>query len=338
MRQIWITRVGPPEVLEVREAPDSSPAAGQVRIRVHAAGVNFADTMARVGMYPDAPKIPCVVGYEVAGIVDAVGDGVTGRRVGERVFALTRFGGYSDVVCVPELQTVPTPEGMSDDEAASLPIVFLTAYHMLVHLGNVKRGDTVLIHAAAGGVGLAALQLCRHAGATTIGTASASKHAYLREAGLDHAVDYRSQDFEQEVRRITAGRGVEIALDAQGGASLRRSYRCLAPMGRLFVFGVASFVPAGARNLFSALAGLAQTPFLHPMSLMSENRGVFGVNIGHLWKEVATLRKHLDALVALYREGAIKPVIDTRVPFANAPDAHRRIMQRQNIGKVLLIP
>jgi len=338
MRQVWITRAGPPEVLQVREAPDPAPAAGQVRIRVRAAGVNFADTMARVGMYPDAPKIPCVVGYEVAGTIDAVGEGVRARREGERVLALVRFGGYSDVVCVAEGQAVPVPEGMSDDEGAALPVVYVTAHHMLIYLGNVKPGDTVLIHAAAGGVGLAALQICRHVGAVTIGTASASKHARLREMGLDHAIDYHTQDFEEEVRRITAGRGVDVALDAQGGASLRKSYRCLAPTGRLFNFGAASYVPEGARNLFATLAGLLQTPLFHPLPLMSKNRGVFGVNVGHLWTEVAILSKQLDALVALWQRGAIKPVIDARVPFDEAPEAHRRLMERRNFGKVLLVP
>jgi len=338
MRQVWITKSGPPEVLQVRTAADPEPEPGQVRIRVRAAGVNFADTMARVGMYPDAPKPPCVVGYEVAGEVDALGAGVTTRRIGERVGALVRFGGYSDVVCVPEQQVVATPDGMSDEEAAAIPVVYLTAHHMLVYLGNVKNDDTVLIHAAAGGVGLAALQLCKHAGARTIGTASAAKHDFLRKAGLDHAIDYHTEDFEEVVKRVTDGRGVDIALDAQGGASLRKSYRSLASTGRLFMFGAASFVPEGRRSIVSAVGGLVQTPIFHPMSLMGQNRGVLGVNVGHLWNEVGILRRQLDALMVLYGAGAVKPVIDSKVPFDDAPAAHRRIAERKNVGKVLLIP
>jgi NADPH:quinone reductase-like Zn-dependent oxidoreductase len=338
MRQVWITKPGPPEVLQVRTAADPEPAAGQVRIRVRAAGVNFADTMARVGMYPDAPKPPCVVGYEVAGEVDALGAGVTTRRIGERVLALVRFGGYSDVVCTPEQQVVPTPDGMSDDEAAAIPVVYLTAHHMLVYLGNVKKDDTVLIHAAAGGVGIAALQLCKHVGARTIGTASASKHDFLRSAGLDHAIDYHTEDFEEVVKRVTDGRGVDIALDAQGGSSLRKSYRSLASTGRLFIFGAASFVPEGRRSIVSAVGGLVQTPIFHPLPLMGQNRGVLGVNVGHLWNEVGILRRQLDALMVLYRAGAVKPVIDSKVAFDDAPAAHRRIAERKNVGKVLLIP
>lgn len=340
MRQIWITRHGTPDVLVVREAPDPSPAASEVRVRVRASGVNFADVMARIGMYPDAPPPPMVVGYEVSGVIDAVGEGVDASRVGQRVLAVVRFGGYSDTVCVNSGMAIELPESMSFEEGAALPVVYFTAHHMLVYLGNVKRGDTVLIHAVAGGVGLAALQLCKHAGAVTIGTASASKHAYLKSAGLDHAIDYHTQEFSSEVRRITGGRGVDIALDAQGGASLKKSFRVLAPTGRLFAFGAASLSPDGRRDVFSLLKGVLQMPLidLFPFNLMNDNRGIFGVNMGHLWGESKMLLGQLNQLLALYREGAIKPVIDSTFSFDDAPAAHQRIHDRKNVGKVLLIP
>ena len=340
MRQIWITKHGGPEVLEVREAPDPTPGPGEVRIRVKASGVNFADTSARIGVYPDAPPPPCVVGYEVSGLIDAVGEGVDAGRVGQRVLAAVRFGGYSDVVCARDAFAIEMPASMSFDEGAALPVQYFTAHHMLSYLGNVKRGDTVLIHAAAGGVGLAALQLCKHAGAVTFGTASASKHDFLREAGLDHAIDYRTRDFEAEVRRLTNGRGVDIALDAQGGASLKKSFRSLAPTGRVFAFGAASLTPDGTRNVFSLLKGVLQMPLfeLFPLRLMGENRGIFGVNMGHLWDESAILLRQLGDLLVLYEQGAIKPVSDARVPCDRAADAHRRLMDRVNVGKVLLIP
>src|SRR5580658_3251001 len=173
MRQIWIPRFGGTEVFEVREAPDPEPKAGEVRIRVAGAGVNFADLSARAGLYADAPPAPLVVGYEVAGEVDAVGAGVTAFSPGERVMALTRFGGYSDVVTVPANQVATLPDGADAVQAAGMPVTYLTAYLMLVRLGSVRKGDTVLIHSAGGGVGLAALQLCKGLGAVTIGTASA---------------------------------------------------------------------------------------------------------------------------------------------------------------------
>jgi NADPH:quinone reductase-like Zn-dependent oxidoreductase len=340
MKQIWITRHGSPEVLVLREAPDPTPAAGEVRVRVRAAGINFADIMARIGMYPDAPPLPFVPGYEVSGVIDAVGDGVDAARIGQRVLAAVRFGGYSDVVNARSEFAIELPAAMTFEEGAGLPVVYFTAHHMLVYLGNVKRGDTVLIHAAAGGVGLAALQLCKHAGAVTIGTASASKHEYLKAAGLDHAIDYHTQDFAIEVRRLTDGRGVDIALDAQGGESLTKSLRALAPTGRLFAFGAASLSPDGTRSVVSMVKGVLQMPLLDllPFNLMNDNRGIFGVNMGHLWDESKILLGQLNQLLALYNEGAVKPVIDSTFPFAEAAAAHQRIHDRKNVGKVLLTP
>lgn len=340
MRQIWITRHGAPDVLVLREAADPAPGAGEVRVRVRASGINFADIMARIGMYPDAPPPPFVVGYEVSGVIDAVGDGVDAARVGQRVIAAVRFGGYSDTVCARSDFAIGMPEAMSFEEGAALPVTYFTAHHMLVYLGNVKRGDTVLIHAVAGGVGLAALQLCKHAGAVTIGTASASKHEHLKSAGLDHAIDYHTQDFAEEVRRLTGGRGVDIALDAQGGGSLKKSFRSLAPTGRLFAFGAASLSPHGTRDILSAVKGVLQMPFieLFPFNLMNDNRGIFGVNMGHLWDESKILLGQLGQILTLYTEGAVKPVIDSTFSFDNAAAAHQRIHDRKNVGKVLLIP
>ncbi len=161
MRQIWIPKTGEPEVLEVREAPDPEPLAGEVRVRVRASGINFADVLARMGLYPDSPPLPAVVGYEVAGVVDGVGEGVEGFSDGDRVLVFTRFGGYSDVVCAPAGLVAPIPDALDFGGAASIPVNWLTAWLMLVRLGNVRAGDKVLVHACAGGVGTAAVQICR---------------------------------------------------------------------------------------------------------------------------------------------------------------------------------
>ena len=190
MRQIWIPRTGAPEVLELRQASDPEPGPGQIRVRVAAAGVNFADILARMGLYPDAPPLPAVVGYEVAGTVDAVGAGVGDVAPGSRVAALVHFGGYSDTMLVPAAQAIPLPADLSFEKAAAIPVNYVTAWIMLVHLANVQAGQRVLVHAAAGGVGQAALQICRWRGAEVIGTASASKHERLRAAGVAHAIDY----------------------------------------------------------------------------------------------------------------------------------------------------
>jgi NADPH:quinone reductase-like Zn-dependent oxidoreductase len=338
MRQIWITRKGGPEVLQIREAPDPVLQEGQVRIRVRASGVNFADVMARLGFYRDAPPLPAVVGYEVAGTIDAIGPGVSGRSVGERVVTFTRFGGYSDVVCVPHDQAVPIPERLSFSQAAAIPVQWVTAWHMIVFLGNLQRGQRLLVQAAGGGVGTAAIQIAKRIGAEIIGTASASKHERLKALGLTHAIDYRNQDFEVEVKRLTGGRGVDLALDAVGGASFKKSYRSLKPTGKLVMFGASSVAPDGSGSILPALKTLVQMPRFWSMTMLNANKGVFGVNLGHLWDEKELLGSELRAVLDGAQRGEFQPIVDLEVPFAEAPKAHARLQDRANFGKVVLVP
>jgi NADPH:quinone reductase-like Zn-dependent oxidoreductase len=335
MRSVWIPRPGPPEVLEVREGPEPVPGSGQVLVRVRAAGVNFADVAARMGFYPDAPPRPCVVGYEVAGTIERLGPGVGAELApAQRVVALTRFGGYAEAVAVPTAQVFPMPAAMGFEEAAAIPVNYLTAVLMLYRFGNVRRGETVLVHAAAGGVGMAALQLCRAVGAEVIGTASASKHAVLREAGVAHCIDYRTEDFEAAVRRITGGRGVDIALDATG--AFRKSYRCLAPLGRLVCFGLSSASSGLEPKRLQALLSVARLPFFHPIKLMNDNKAVIGVNLGHLWAHIDMLRREMMTLLEGWSTGVIKPVVGKTFPLVEAAAAHRYIQERRNVGKVVL--
>lgn len=336
MRQVWITRRGGPDVLAVRDAPDPEPGPGEVRIRVSAAGVNFADVLARMGLYPDAPPLPCVIGYEVAGVVDAVGPGEATRHEGERVLALTHFGGYSDMVVVPTLQVLPVPGRIGLEAAAAIPVNYLTAWLMLVELGNVSAGQRVLVHSAAGGVGQAAVQICRWRGATVVGTASASKHARLRELGVEHVVDSRADDVEAAIRAAVGE--VDIALDPVGGASLAASYRLLAPLGRLFTFGASSLATGERRNLARAVGGMLRTPRFRAFDLMNDNHGVLGVNIGHLWDRRDMLHRALSAVCTRVEAGDFEPVIDRTYDFTHAPDAHRFLQGRQGFGKVLLTP
>ncbi len=334
MRSVWIPKPGLPEVLEVRDGPDPVVGPGQVLIRVRAAGVNFADVSARMGFYPDAPPRPCVVGYEVSGVVETIGPGVDGFTTGQRVVALTRFGGYAEAVAVPMLQVFPMPAAMSFEEAAAIPVNYLTAVLMLYRFGNVQQGEKVLVHAAAGGVGMAAIQLCRARGAEVIGTASASKHATLKAAGVAHCIDYRTEDFEQAVRRVTGGRGVDVAIDATG--AFRKSYRCLAPLGRLVCFGLSSASAGTEPNKLQALWSIVQIPFFHPIKLMNDNKAVIGVNLGHLWDHIEMLRREMTTLLAGYDQGTIKPVVGKTFPLVQAAAAHRYMQERQNVGKVVL--
>ncbi len=305
-------------MLEVREAPDPDPGPGEVRVRVRAAGLNFAEIMGRLGLYPDAPKPPCVLGYEAAGIVDAIGEGVTAPTVGARVVALSRFGAHADTLCVPAAQVVELPGAMGFEEAAALPVNYITAYHALFRV--------------------AALQLCRTvAGVVTFGTSSRAKHDAIRAEGCTHPLDYRAVDYESEVRRIEPA-GVDVVLDPLGGNDWRKGYRLLRPAGRLVVYGFANLASGERRSYLHAAVQLARTPIFTPLGLMNENKAVAGVNIGHLWGEMPLLREAMEALVRLYRDGQIRPHVDQAFPFERAAEAHRRMQGRQNVGKILLVP
>jgi synaptic vesicle membrane protein VAT-1 len=336
MIQVQIPRHGAPEVLQIIERPDPVPGQDEVRIAVRAAGLNFADVLARMGLYQDAPPPPMVMGYEVAGEVAAVGPGVTTRRVGERVLALTRFGGHSSAVIVPATQAVPLPEAMTFEEGAALPVAYLTAYHMLYRLGNLQPGERVLVHSAGGAVGIAAIQLARARQAVILGTASQGKHSRLYDLGVNHCIDYTREDFVESVRQITGGQGVHVILDAIGGESFRKSYRCLAKTGRLFCFGISSFAPGTHRRWLPAIKELVWMPWFHPVSLMTGNKGVFGVNLGALWDVPEVMHGELRELLDLFAQGVVKPIVDRTFPAQQAAEAHRYIQARKNFGKVLL--
>jgi NADPH:quinone reductase-like Zn-dependent oxidoreductase len=336
MRQVVIPRYGAPDVLETREAPDPSPADDELRIHVRAAGINFADILARLGLYPDAPKPPMVVGYEVAGRVDAVGRNVVGFAEGDRVVALTRFGGYSDTVVVPPSQAFHFPDELSDSEAAAVPVNYLTASIALYKMAALSPGETVLVHNAGGGVGIAATQLARLRRATVIGTASAFKHDALRSFGVDHAIDYRHANVAEEVKKLTRGRGVDVILDPIGGRSFTDSYRMLAPLGRLVIFGLSAAAPGEKRNVWHAFQAWFATPRFNPLSMINRNRGVFGLNVGHLWEERKQLAGIMEMLISELRAGRITPVVARTFPLDRAADAHRFIQSRGNIGKVVL--
>jgi synaptic vesicle membrane protein VAT-1 len=343
VRAVVITRHGGPEVLRVEERPASPPGPGEVAIAVRAAGVNFADTMARCGTYPDAPAPPCVVGYEVAGEVESVGAGVESVREGDRVYAPTRFGGYAEHVTVPAGQVFRLPQEVSFEQGAAFPVNYGTAYAALVIMGGVRAGDRVLIHSAGGGVGTAATQVAKSRGAEVFGTASASKHDAIRANGVDHAIDYSSMDFEEEVRRITGGGGVDVIIDALGPASFRRDYRLLRQGGRLIMYGLADVQTGDRRDVPAVLRNLVRMPFAtvpwwKSLSMMNENKGVFGLNMLHWWDQEGDLERVAEPLAAALEAGELEPVVAESFPFDRADDAHRFLQDRRNIGKVVLVP
>jgi NADPH:quinone reductase-like Zn-dependent oxidoreductase len=338
MKQVLITRKGDASVLKIAQAPDPEPGRDEVLIRVLASGINFADILARQGIYPDAPKIPCVVGYEVSGTVEALGEGVQGLSKDQAVVALTRFGGYADVVSVPANQVFAKPESLGFEQAAALPVNYLTAYGLLVAMGSLAQGESILIHNAGGGVGLAALDIAKHIGATTYGTASGSKHAFLKGRGLDHAIDYRTTDWLSVLMDLTRGKGVELIIDPLGGGNWKKSYKALRSTGRLGVFGFSAAAGLGLMSKIGLVRELAKIPWFYPLSLMGSNKGVFGLNLGHMWDENAKIRRWTDAILQGVAEGWVRPYVDKTFSFDHAPDAHAYIESRKNIGKVVLVP
>src|SRR6266852_1267209 len=315
MRQIVTTKNGGIEVLKVQEKPDPQPRAGEVVVKVRAAGLNFSDIMARQGLYPDGPPKPCVMGYEVAGVVESVGENVDRSLIGRPVVAMTRFGGQSEKVVVQERQFFPKPESLTFEQAAAVPVNYLTAWALLVAMGGLKKGESVLIHNAGGGVGLAALDIAKHLGAKTYGTASASKHDFLNQRGLDHAIDYRNQDWLPVLMDLTQGRGVELAIDPLGGPSWKKSYRALRTTGRMGVFGMSTASASGIRGKLRAMKALVRTPRFNPLGLMSRNKGVFGLNLGHLWGEGDKVANWMSEILRGIDEGWIQPHVDRTFPF-----------------------
>ena len=338
MRQIVTTANGDIDVLKVQEKPDPTPRDDEVVIRVRAAGLNFADILARQGLYPDGPPKPCVMGYEVSGVVDAVGKDVNSSFVGKSVVAMTRFGGQSELIAVKATQMFEKPEKLTFEQAAAIPVNYLTAYALLVVMGSLHEGESVLIHNAGGGVGLAALDIAKKIGAVTYGTASPSKHKFLTERGLDHAIDYRKQDWQPQLMQLTNGRGVDLIIDPIGGSHFKKSYNALRHTGRLGMFGVSVGSANGLSGKLKMLKAAVQMPRFHPLGLFNKNRGVFGLNLGHVWHEPEKVAVWMRDILRGVDEEWIRPHVDQAFSFDDVGKAHRQLEERKNIGKVVLIP
>lgn len=343
MRAMVVRRYGPPEVFESQEVPDPQPKPGEVLIRVKAVGINFADLLQRMGIYPGTPKPPFVPGIEIAGVVEKVVDGgksAAGEgeplRPGDAVAAFPKFNAYAGWAAVPASMAYRLPAGMPFEDGAAIPVNYLTAYHSMFTMGNLQPGDRILIHGAAGGVGIAAIQLAKARGLVIFGTAGPTKQEFLRKIGVDHPIDYTKTDCVQAVRKF-APDGIEMVMDPIGGKSFAQSQACLGPTGRLVVYGFSAAAGEdGKRNWLRGLKALLATPKFHPLKMMSDNFAVIGVNLGRLQSRGALLRGELDELFRMYDGGKIKPVIGKTFPLVDAALAHRYIHERKNIGKVIL--
>ena len=332
MRAMVVRRYGPPEVFECREVDGPQPAPGHVLIRVRFIGINFADLLQRMGLYPGTPRPPFIPGLEVAGEVESIAtEKADGKplRPGDRVVALTSFGAYAERVAVRAEHVFRLPDGIPLEQAAAIPVNYLTAYHSMFQMGNLQPGDRILIHGAAGGVGVAAVQLARARQLVIFGTAGPAKQALLRQLSVDHPIDHSHEDFQEVVRRV-APQGIEMVLDPIGGKSFAKSFDCLGPTGRLVVYGFSAVAsPEGKRSLWRGIKALAQTPWFNPLRLMRRNVAVIGVHLGRMKGKEALLRRQLEEIFRMYAAGQVRPVIGKTFRLEEATEAHRYIHARQ---------
>ncbi len=335
MKKVVYTKIGGPSSIEIRDFSDPIVETGQVRVRVHRAGINFADLMMRQGLYGSNPDFPFTPGYEVSGEIIELGEGVEGLEVGQRVIVMTGFGGYSEQVVTPTNRVIPIPDSVSYDDAATLGVTYGTAYHMLVHLGNMKKGESVLIHHAAGGVGTAAVQICQALGVTNIiGTASSSKKEFVESLGM-RFVDRNTEDFVSVCKDATDGKGVHHAIDPVGGKHLMRSYKALRNGGKLYCFGASAAVSGPKRSYFSAFKMWRSTPKFNPLMMMTSNKAIFGVHMGRM-DDSTVFESHMMDLAKMLQQGKISPIVDSVWRFEQVADAQQHMHDRKNRGKVLL--
>ena len=333
--RIVITKAGGPNVLDIQEIAIPEPQPNEVCIKVHFAGINFADTLMRMGFYQPRPPFPFTPGYEVSGIIHSIGKDVQGFEIGQRVVGLMRTGGQASHVVADASRALPIPDEISLEAAASMPVTYITAHHMLHHLGNLKQTDSVLIHGGGGGVGTAALQLCKWAGVCKVwSTASAAKSDIIESYGAT-AIDRHNEDFVEIIRTATKKRGVDHILDPIGGGHLKRSLSVLAQGGKLYTYGMSSAAPSSKRSLWKALKALRSRPKFDPMLMMSRNQGVFGIHMG-TWNDEIVMQEQMENIIRGIKEGALTPIVDSIYDAKDVAAAHQHIHDGKNIGKVLL--
>ena len=323
MKAVVCKAWGPPEALAIEDVPaPSSPGAGEVLVRVRACGVNFADALIVLGKYQEKPPLPFTPGLEVAGEVVAVGEGVTGLVSGQRVVSLCATGGYAEAVAAPAAVTVPIPDTMSCETAAGFTVAYGTAHVALAHRAKLREGETLLVHGAGGGVGLAAVEVGKAMGAKVIATAgSEDKRSLAGAHGADHVIDYRSGEFRDAVKALTGGRGADVVFDPVGGEVFTQSMRCIAWEGRLLVIGFA------AGDVPAVPAGL----------VLVKNVSVVGVFWGaYRMHEPAVITGSLRRLFTWFEEGALRPVISETLPLDRAAQAMQRLLRREAKGKIVL--
>jgi putative PIG3 family NAD(P)H quinone oxidoreductase len=324
VKAVVVSEPGGPEKLQLVDLPDPVPGPGQVAIEIHASALNRADLLQRRGSYPPPPGTTDILGLECAGVVSELGPGTSGSvRIGDRVMVLLGGGGYAERVVVPEALTMKIPDGLGFESAAAIPEAFLTAREALFVAGSTRRNESVLIHAAAGGVGSAAVQLARAHGARIFATAGgATKGDWVRALGADRVIDYKTQDFAAVIKAETQGRGVDVILDFIGAAYAEQHAACLAPLGRQVLVGVMG----GAQ----ASVNLAR--------LLQRRQSLIGVVMRSrsVEEKIELTRAFVRLSLPLFADGRLKPLVDSVFPLSDVARAHQRMEANENLGKIVL--
>ncbi|MBC8343327.1 MAG: zinc-binding dehydrogenase [Bacteroidetes bacterium] len=338
MKAVFLTQYGKADdAFEIRETNIPEPKEKEVLVKVETFGLNFADVIARRGMYGEAPKNPCVLGYEVVGRIEKIGSTVSKLKSGQKVVALTRFGGYAEYAISDEMSAIAIPEDMDKGVATCLATQYTTAYYSAFILANLQENDHVLIHAAAGGVGIALTQLARLRGCITYGTTSSpEKISFLQKSGIDFPINYKMNAFEEEVIKLTNGRKLDVIFDPIGGKNFKRSKTILGNTGRIISYG-ASDQLNGKKGLINNMRLLFGFGFLHPVFLIMSSKSVMGVNLLRISESRPDiLHKCMLEVVKLASEGKISPYVGSRFPVHEIAKAHDLLESRKSIGKVVL--
>lgn len=339
MKSIYLTRNGQSSgAFEIREEAIPIPKANEVVIKVKVMGINFADILIRRGLYPDPPPLPAVIGYDVAGIVHAVGDDVTHVKEGQRVATLTRFGGYSEYAITLGEGVAPIPDDMSYEVAASLAVQGSTAYYCAEESVQLHEGDHVLIQAAAGGVGSMMVQYAKHKGCIVFGTASTLKQDYLREIGVDYPIDYTKKDFADViVKQLNGKKQLDVVFDSMGGIPFKKAMKILGQGGRMVCIGAATQMDAGKKSLLKTLKVGYGFGIFSPIQLLTNSQAIIAVNMLRIGDYRPKVFQHvLNQVINLTAERVFKPHIDKSFKADQVADAHEYIEQRKSKGKVVM--
>ena len=336
MKRIEYTKFGGPEVLKVVDFDLEAPKANEVQIKTHFAGVNFAEIMTRMGLYPGAPKPPSSIGGEASGIIEKVGSDVSDFNIGDKVMGFAPFNSYSSHVNIEKKMLMKLPDQFSLEQGAAFPVIYITAYMMMCDLGNLKKNEYIFIRGAGGGVGTAAIQIAKAIGAKIIGASSSWKHEKMKELGANYCIDYRNENVKEKILEFTNGYGVDLIIDPVGAKQWKESYEMLAPMGKLIVYGNQNLVIGDKKSLKAMFNEFISMPKIKPYQMIGANKAIMGYHLGRLKGAEHKIGYAIEGLYQLANQDLIAPIIAEIFSYEKAWKAHQYMQDRKNFGKVLI--